>query len=307
MGQKVSSSFEICLRVTGQYQTLVPDFWASLITCHQVSNHWGSPLCHHDNIPAVSIQHPLPFCLPSRHLETHSSSLYNMEIVQTYGNVNAEQKLIFSLLLVAPGRWVAVGKPAACSSTEIWMVGLVVFLDDKTFSPWLVKSVRFLMKCHMERKRGKKWQRKVGEGVKRRLGKRLSGCCSCDLPEAPGAPGPRCSALVSAWAQDVTGGEHPEPQSQRAVRDLLCNLLALYGSSQFPQTRLQAWISVSLVPRTLLLRLVGYNVPTAWHTVWKGTLFCCLLQLNMLALCCCASLTALTSHSTCWVSQFSIN
>lgn len=55
MGQKVSSSFEICLGVTGWYQTLVPGFWASLITCLQVSNHWGFPLCYHDNVPAVSI------------------------------------------------------------------------------------------------------------------------------------------------------------------------------------------------------------------------------------------------------------
>lgn len=38
-----------------QYQTVVPGFWAWLITRLQVSQHQGSPLCHHGNKPADSI------------------------------------------------------------------------------------------------------------------------------------------------------------------------------------------------------------------------------------------------------------
>lgn len=78
MGQKVSSSFEFCLRVTGQYQTLVPGFWASLITCLQVSNH---PVSLSVTMTTSLLSASWTFHLCCSHLETHPRSLNNMEII----------------------------------------------------------------------------------------------------------------------------------------------------------------------------------------------------------------------------------
>lgn len=76
MGQKVSSSFEFRLGVTGQYQTLVPGFWASLITCLQVSNH---PVSFSVTMTTSLLSASWTFPLCCSHLETHS--LNNMEII----------------------------------------------------------------------------------------------------------------------------------------------------------------------------------------------------------------------------------
>lgn len=114
MGQKVSSSFEFCLRVTGQYQTFVHGFWTSLITCLQISSR---PVSVSVTMTTSLLSASLTFHLCCSHLETHPSSLNNMEIIQTYRKVNAGRDCVFSHPLAAPGRQVTMGNAGVSMGT----------------------------------------------------------------------------------------------------------------------------------------------------------------------------------------------
>lgn len=130
MGQKVSSSFEFCLRVTGQYQTLVPGFWASLITCLQVSNR---PVSLSVTMTTSLLSASWTFHLCCSHLETHPSILNNMEIIETYRKANAGREFLFSHLLAAPEKQVTVGNPGMSMGTVCaWKTELLTWL-----SPWM--------------------------------------------------------------------------------------------------------------------------------------------------------------------------
>lgn len=135
MRQKVSSSFEFCLRVAGQYQTLVPGFWASLITCLQVSNH---PVSLSVTMTTSLLSASWTFCLCCSHLETHPSSLNNMEIIQMYRKVNTERELISSHLLAAPGRQVTMGNPGVSMGiVSVWKTESLACLSSRMKKPFL--------------------------------------------------------------------------------------------------------------------------------------------------------------------------